>query len=87
MNITCSANKTITIECAFYGLEPSLSTSCGISSLAPNIPVCYLKSSFKSIETLCMNKTSCFLNNFSTYFNDPCSSQTSEALFVQWRCS
>jgi hypothetical protein len=87
MNITCSANKTITIECAFYGLEPSLSTSCGISSLATNIPVCYLKSSFTSIETLCTNKTSCFLNNFSTYFNDPCSSQTSEALFVQWRCS
>jgi len=87
MNITCNSNKTITIVCAYYGLAPSLSASCGISSLAPNIPVCYLNSSFTSIQGLCTNKTSCGLNNFSTYFTDPCSSQTSEALYIQWKCS
>jgi hypothetical protein len=89
MNIVCiNPIQKITILCAFYGLHPSLSSSsCGISNLAPNIPVCYLQSSFTYVQSTCDNLNSCTINNFSNVFTDPCNGQTSEALYVQWKCS
>ena len=85
MNITCQNSKNINVLCAFYGLHPTLNTTCGISLLSPNIPVCFFHSSFTFIQTLCSNNTSCLLENFANYFTDPCDGQT-KALLVQWQC-
>jgi len=85
MNITCNTNQTINIICAYYGLHPALSSSCGISSLSPNIPVCYFKSSLTYVTTTCTNKTTCSMTVDSTNFADPCDGQT-KGLYVQWSC-
>lgn len=86
LNITCANSRNITILCAYYGLHPALSASCGISSMLPDVPVCYFKSSFTQLNALCSNKRTCTINSLSSYFSDPCDGQT-KGLFVQWRCS
>ena len=88
MSISCLNQQRIRIICAFYGLHPSLSDSCGLSQnmAATGIPVCYFEGSYQIVSSACFNQTSCSINvNTATFVNDPCESMA-KALFVQWSC-
>ena len=85
MNITCENNKKIKILCAFYGLHPSIGSSCSSMSSLAHIPVCYFQSSFSILSSICLDKSSCVMSQFATNFTDPCSGQP-KGLFVQWEC-
>jgi hypothetical protein len=83
MSINCNS-ALISIQCAFYGLHPSIST-CNIQ--LPNSPVCYLASTFTKLDALCSGKNVCSLSDFNTLLtnNDPCGG-LDKTLYVQWKC-
>ena len=81
-SISCSAARTIQIQCAFYGIHPSI-TACNIGTLQSR-PVCFFASSFAQVKTVCDGLSSCSMSNFSM-FKDPCNG-LDKALYVQWKC-
>lgn len=84
MSIVCPSSRTISIQCAFYGIHPSVD-ACNVQSL-PSKPVCYYASSLPILRSICDDQPSCSLDSFSLTFNrDPCSGHE-KALYVQWRC-
>ena len=81
-------NNTINILCAFYGLHPSMKSSCGFGQKfsGSGIPVCYFDSSMRVVKKACDGRASCNLTVGTVIFIDPCSNM-SKGLFVQWSCT
>lgn len=87
MSIVCPNNLNISIECAFYGLDPTLEDApCGIGLLTYE-PVCYLVSSMSRIDALCTGKSACSISDITDFFSDrdPCA-DLDKQLHVQWKC-
>lgn len=86
MSITCTEDWTISIECAFYGLDPTLN-ECGIGLLTYE-PVCYLASSQTRIDSLCSGKSTCSIGDITDFFSsdrDPCV-DLDKQLHIKWKC-
>ncbi|CAF0770156.1 unnamed protein product [Brachionus calyciflorus] len=85
LSISCSTGR-IQVQCAFYGIHPSL-TTCDVPSLAYK-PVCYFSSSFTKMSDLCNFRSTCSIAaaGSNTFQPDPCNG-LKKALYVQWRYS
>jgi hypothetical protein len=81
--IDCGS-QSIEIVCAFYGIDQTVMTPCGLQYL-PYHPKCYFSSSFDLVKSQCNNQNSCSFYSFSSTFDVPCSKLTN-ALYIQWRC-
>ena len=81
LNLTCPSGQTINVECAYYGLHPSI-TGCVLP--ANDVPVCYFASSFNNVTSICQGQQACSITFLNT-FADPCNDMD-KALYVQYKC-